>query len=178
MTLKLQSLDERHPGLTKPMADFYAEAASVCLSRHHTSPVELSVHCGRDAKTRSTTFPPPDAKTLNAWANTTDATEAGAYAVSLAAIEVEEGLVAVRRAETLTGADWYIAAGGTPVGDLENCLRLEVSGVDAGSHAVVQSRLQQKVNQTRRGASNLPAIACVVGFKERVVVALRVSSEE
>ena len=73
-------------------------------------------------------MPPPDVRTLNAHANEIDATEAGAYGVSLAAVEAISGLVAVRRAETLTGADWYIAPQGTDADDLESCIRLEVSG--------------------------------------------------
>lgn len=43
MTKKLQLIDlsKRHPGLTKAIGDTYAEAASVCLSRHHESPIDL-----------------------------------------------------------------------------------------------------------------------------------------
>jgi hypothetical protein len=114
---------------------------------------------------------------LNSWANDIDTTESGAYGVSLAAVEVEENLVAVRRAETLTGADWYVAPIGTEPGDLENCFRLEVSGVDAGGQSVVDARLRQKIEQTKRGASNLPAIASVVGFKERSIAIQRVSNK-
>ena len=93
-------------------------------------------------------------------------------------MEVEEQLVAVKRAETLTGADWYVAPIGTTPDDLENCFRLEVSGVDAGSRAAIAARLQQKVEQTRRGASNLPAIASVVGFKEKSIAIQKVSDGE
>jgi hypothetical protein len=115
---------------------------------------------------------------LNAWANDIDTTESGAYGVSLAAVEAEENLVAVRRAETLTGADWYIAPLGTDPGDLEDCFRLEVSGVDAGDRRIIETRLQQKINQTRKGASNLPAIASVVGFKEKAIAIQKVSSDK
>ena len=102
----------------------------------------------------------------------------GAYGVSLAAVEVEAQLVAVRRAETLTGADWYVAPMGTEPDDLESCFRLEVSGVNIGGRSVVDARLQQKIAQTRRGTSNLPAIAAVVGFKERAVAIQKVSDEK
>jgi hypothetical protein len=114
----------------------------------------------------------------NAWANNIDATESGAYGVSLAAVEAERKLVAVRRAETLTGADWYVAPEGTTPDDLENCLRLEVSGVDSGGQSVVETRLKQKIEQARKGKSNLPAIASVVGFKERIVAIQTVSDEK
>jgi hypothetical protein len=98
----------------------------------------------------------------------------GAYGVSLAAVEAEEFLVAVRRAETLTGADWYVAPIGTPCDDLEACFRLEVSGTDSGSLSTVETRLSQKIRQTQAGKSNLPAIASVVGFKQCVVAIQKV----
>ena len=167
--LQLDSLHERHPGLTPTLSGSYFEAASVCLSRHHTSPTELQVGRNDSETLRLVEFQVPDARMLNAWANDIDTTESGAYGVCLAAVEVEERLVAVRRAETLTGADWYVAPIGARADDLEGCFRLEVSGVDSGGQAVVDARLRQKVEQTRRGASNRPAIASVVGFKERAV---------
>ena len=176
--LRLDSLHERHTGLTPSLSGTYYEAAAVCLSRHHKSPIDLQVNCNGATSIQPVEFAEPDARVLNAWANDIDTTENGAYGVCLAAVEAEEELVAVRRAENLTGADWYVAPVGTTPEDLENCFRLEVSGVDAGGAAAVETRLRQKVAQTRRGASNLPAIASVVGFKEKTVAIQRVSEEK
>jgi hypothetical protein len=82
------------------------------------------------------------------------------------------GLVAVIRAETLTGADYYLGRPGDQADDLEATLRLEVSGTDAGSEILIKARLRQKVEQARRGNSNLPAVASVVGFDAlRIVIA-------
>jgi hypothetical protein len=163
--LRIDGLHERHPGLTKALGDAYTEAASVCLFRHHQPPISLSLKHGAGNQVREVNFTVPDARMLNAHANEIDATETGAYGVSLAAVEEVAGLVAVRRAETRTGADWYIAPRGTEIEDLESCVRLEVSGVSAGASAEVMRRLQQKIAQAARGESNLPAIAAVVGFK-------------
>ena len=44
------------------------------------------------------TWDTADARMLRAWANEDDTTEAGAYGCALAAIELSEGLVAMRRA--------------------------------------------------------------------------------
>ena len=176
--LRLESLHERHTGLTASLSGTFCEAASVCLSRHHDSPINLDIVNNGITNIHMVEFPKPDARVLNAWANDIDTTENGAYGVSLAAVEVEEQLIAVRRAETLTGADWYVAPIGTDPDDLESCFRLEVSGVDSGGRAVVNARLQQKIVQTRRGASNLPAIASVVGFKEKTVAIQKVSDEK
>lgn len=172
--LELKSLHQRHSGLTPALSGALYEAASVCLHRHHQSPVEFEVHRNDDTAKRATEFEKPDATALNAWANAIDTTEAGAYCVCLAAVEAEEQLVAVKRAETLTGADWYVAPTGTTPDDLENCFRLEVSGLDSGNRTAIRSRLLAKVAQTRKGTSNLPAIASVVGFKEKHVAIQRV----
>lgn len=176
--LRLESLHERHIGLTPSLAGTFFEAASVCLNRHHNSPVEVEIARNGGTTTRLANFQKPDARVLNAWANDIDTTENGAYCVCLAAVEVEEQLVAVKRAETLSGADWYVAPVGTAPDDLERCLRLEVSGLDTGARSAVEARLRQKVDQARRGASNLPAIASVVGFRQRAVAIQKVSDGE
>jgi hypothetical protein len=163
--MALDGLHERHPGLTQALAQSYVEASYVCLARHHQPPVVFSVSHAGDVHQRIVSFLIPDERTRNAHANEIDATEIGAYGLSLAAVESVVGMVAVSRAETLTGADWYIAPGGEAIQDLESCVRLEVSGVNAGSSAEVNRRLREKIAQTKKGRSNLPAIAAVVGFK-------------
>jgi hypothetical protein len=84
----------------------YSEAVRVCLGRHHGSPVEFSLNDNGQVERASAEWPPPDERTKNAWANKDDATRDGAYGLSLAAVEAMRGLVAVRRAETRTGADY------------------------------------------------------------------------
>lgn len=171
--LSLAKLADRHPGLTRAIGDGYCEAAAVCLSRHHKPPSDLVVDCEGDTVECIAEWVEPDLRSKRAWANDTDATEAGAYAVSLAAIEWAKGLVAVRRAETLTGADYYVAPIGTnpdDLNDLEECIRLEVSGTDKGSRAAIRQRLKGKIDQAAAGVSNLPAIASVVGFLERAIM--------
>ncbi len=168
--LLLIDLADRHPGLTSAIGESYCEAASVCLSRHHTSPAELRLECDGAISSCDANWNSPDERTKAAWANEIDATEAGACALSLASIELTMNLVAVRRAETLTGADYYVAPRGTPIDDLEGCLRLEVSGTDRGSRAIVRQRLESKLKQAAAGSSNLPAIAAVVGFRECTVL--------
>jgi hypothetical protein len=168
-TLPLADLAERHPGLTKALGESYAEAAGVCFSRHHRSPAVLSIDSHESQSECSAEWREPDERTLRAWANEIDATEAGAYGVSLAAIEMTEGYVAVSRAQTLTGADYYLAPADSALDDLEACLRLEISGSDAGNQAAIRQRLKSKIRQAAKGSSNLPAIASVVGFQERTV---------
>jgi hypothetical protein len=168
--LPLIDLDQRHPGITKSIGDTYCEAASVCLARHHQPPIHIEIKHAPNAATCSAEWHEPDARVKGAWANEIDATEFGAYGVSLAALELASGLVAVRRAETRTGADYYLAPAGSEVSDLETCLRLEVSGVDAGDPAAINERVRKKLGQLSKGSKNTPGLAAVVGFRERVVV--------
>jgi len=168
-TLMLQNLSERHPGLTPEVASFYCQAAAVCLSRHHAPPSEVAVSWGEVESVRAVDWAVPDPRTVRAWANDIDATEMGAYGVSLAVVEAERGLVAIARAETLTGADYYVGPAGWDDSDLEGSFRLEVSGTDLGTMAIITQRLKGNVAQATRGHSDLPAIAAVVGFKERIV---------
>ena len=114
---------------------------------------------------------------MDAWANTTDTTEAGAYGCVIAGVELLRGLFAVRRAETGTGADYYLGKADSGEHDLEDCLRLEVSGVSDGDVREVNKRLLQKVRQTQEGNSSLPAIAGVVGFSARLLMVQDVPEE-
>jgi hypothetical protein len=157
--LSLKAMNERHSALTASLAGSYHEAASVCLSRHHTSPVDIKLSDNGNESAAEVEWPTPDSRTLNAWANAIDTTEAGAYCCVIAGVLELRGLVAVRRAETGTGADYYLGLPGTGEDDLEGCVRLEVSGVDAGDWREVAKRLMQKVQQAREGKSSLPALA-------------------
>lgn len=168
--LRIRNLHRRHPGLTQAVAATYYEAAAVCLSKHHEPPKDARVHDNDESSTTQLEWDAPSQRMQGAWANETDATEAGAYACVLAAIDMMKQLVAVRRAETRTGADYYVAPRGVPAEDLEECYRLEVSGSDAASEQVIRARLRQKLEQAANGACNLPAIAGVVGFKELLIL--------
>jgi hypothetical protein len=174
----LTSLHERHR-LTRHLCGEMAESASVCLSRHHARPsVDVELAKPRGAPViRSLAWVPPDEVTLQSYANRDDATRDGAYSVALAAVEVELGLLARSRAETRTGADWYVGPPGH-FDDLEDALRLEVSGVDSGDRRMVMARVRTKVAQARAGDSDKHALACVVGFLSRLVVIRRVEDQE
>jgi hypothetical protein len=173
ITLPLHKREERHPGVTAAIGNGYTEAARVCLDRHHISPIGIVIRRPSTSEPEVTEaiaiWEETTQRERNAWANATDATEAGAYGFALAAVELQ-GFVAVRRAETGTGADYYISPPGFAADDLEDCIRLEVSGVDRGDERAVHLRLRQKIQQALSGLSSLPAIAAVVGFRARIVV--------
>ena len=108
---------------------------------------------------------PADERCRAAYANEIDTTEWGAYACALASTELRRGLVAIHRAQTKTGADYYLAPLGSGVDDLEDAIRLEISGIDKGTLREIEVRLLEKMGQARRGKGSLPALAAVVGFQ-------------
>lgn len=162
----LGSLHLRHPGLYEPLCRAYADAAAICLSESHTSPVEIEIRREDMSCLRELSWNEPPRDAVASWRNAHEATEQGACSVGLATVEAELGVVALSRAETRTGADFYIAPPGQ---GLELAYRLEISGTQTGMLRDLHSRLRQKVRQTRRGLSRRPALACVVGFRIRMV---------
>jgi hypothetical protein len=163
--LPLANMAARHHGLIEPIAEAYLAAARVCLDRHHTSPIPIGIHNSTSEIHATVQWEKADDRTRGALNNEIDTTEAGAYACIIAAVELSEGLFAVRRAETSTGADYYVAPAGKGLDDLEDCFRLEVSGTDRGNKKAVQRLLQRKLQQARVGNGNLPALAGVIGFE-------------
>jgi hypothetical protein len=148
--LPLKDMADRHYGLTPALAGSYLEAARVSLHRNHEPPQEFLLKNGEIEQRTSVEWDVPDHRCKEAWANRDDATRDGAYACGLAATELLLGLYAVRRAETLTGADYYLARSNKPVEDLEGCLRLEVGGTQLDK-SEVKRRLKQKVEQAKEG---------------------------
>ncbi|MBU0585125.1 MAG: hypothetical protein KKB66_21620 [Alphaproteobacteria bacterium] len=156
----------RHPGVSYGVGLAYEEAARVCLDRDHSSPVTISIRDNANEALAEASWVAAGADLKAAWANDTDATEAGASALALATVELLRGLVAIRRTETRTGADYYLDVPGTLTDDLETAIRLEISGTASAIPKVLIDRLAQKLKQAEKGASNLPAMAVVVGFAQ------------
>ena len=168
--LPLDDMHERHRALTVHLAGAYAEAASVCLARHHVSPTSFEIEDNANVTQAEVHWEMPDLRAVHAWNNANDATRDGAYACIIAAVELLRELFAVRRAETATGCDYYIGLTGSGVDDLEGCIRLEISGVDYGDRRDVRRRLLEKAKQARDGESSLPAVAGVVGYAARLIM--------
>src|SRR5258708_22333762 len=164
-TLPFHDMSEPHAGLTGALAFCYEEAARFCFDRHHKPPATFAIEDrGADAKA-SAVWEPADDRCRAAYANEIDTTEFGAYACALATTELQRGLVAIHRAQTKTGADYYLAPVGSGVDDLENAIRLEISGMNKGTMREIEVRLLEKVDQARRGRGKFPAMATVVGFQ-------------
>ncbi|PKB71838.1 MAG: hypothetical protein BZY87_03615 [SAR202 cluster bacterium Io17-Chloro-G6] len=140
----------------------------MCLSMHHTPPTEFIVHNGKSYSENVLTWSIPGDRIRRSWNNIDDATRDGAYGISLAAIESSLGFYAISRAETGSGADYYV---GPEYGldKLEASYRLEIAGSNRGNAATIRRRLLGKVKQLRDGNLKLPGLASVVGFLQRQV---------
>src|ERR1700687_2282696 len=167
--INLDGMHARNHALTPHIAGGCREAAAVCLNRHHSPPVEITLVDNGQDSLAELAWIEPDARIAAAWANDIDATEAGAYGCVIAGVELARGLFAIRRAETGTGADYYIGPQHSGH-DLESCLRLEVSGLSGGTSKDVSRRLIEKIRQALEGDSNLPALAGVIGFSARMLL--------
>ncbi len=171
MAIALEDLHRRHPGLTLAVCSAYAEAAAVCLGRHHVSPQAVRTTDERAEQSYVVTWLGPSKRQEAAWANRDDATRDGAYSVALAVVEAHLGMVTTTRTARRSGTDYYLVPVGVAVDvgelDLEESIRLEVSGIgDPTTEAAVLYRLAQKVDQARKASSGLPAMAAVVAFGE------------
>jgi hypothetical protein len=117
--LPFHDLEARHHGVTKAIGDTYTEAARVCLDRHHVSPTRFLIEAKTATKEAIAKWSRANQREKGAWANEIDATAAGAYGIALAAIELIEGMFAIRRAETGTGSDYYVAPADASLEDLK-----------------------------------------------------------
>lgn len=166
----LSSLYPRHPGLAEGGAAHIAEAASVCLARFHgSSPVALGVTWAGRPSIYDLVWRAPGAREVASNRNAEEATRDGAYAVALGAVDARLRLVTIGRAESRTGADWYLV----PVASLEQAFdldsipasRLEVSGVSDDDEGRMNERVRVKLAQAVAGRSEVPALVGVVGFR-------------
>lgn len=159
----------RHIGVSQSVCDSFSEAAEVCLARHHDPPLTaIRMVCGGNESDGLLNWAAPSDVAKRSWRNRDDATRDGAYIISLAVVEHLLGLVALSRADTRSGADYYV--GRPDQQDLEDAFRLEISGSDTGSMPEIRRRLKNKEDQVVRGNGSLPAYASVVGFREATVL--------
>jgi hypothetical protein len=178
LALDIYDLHSRHH-IGKGATDSYVEAALVCLDRHHVA-AEMTWSVQKDGEPPAQYVVerrPPTAAHYRSGRNRDEATELGACAMVLAASDRHLGLVALSRAEGLTGSDFYLipaSANVAPDPDLDlfrdDRIRLEVSGISDDDARGLEARVRQKVLQARAGHSPLPAIAGVVGFRTARIV--------
>lgn len=175
-SISLAGLDEWHPCITPALAEVMFEAARVCLDRHHAPPIDLETRTDNHWDTVHLDWPPSDNRLRRAWGNQIEAIEWGAVGVALAYAGQIAGLLAVRRAQRGSGADYFMIREDADLHDLEARIRLEISGVERGNLADLNRRLAQKVEQLGRGRPAGLGVAVVVGFSARTLCIARMNA--
>ncbi|HET7229416.1 MAG TPA: hypothetical protein VFJ16_05405 [Longimicrobium sp.] len=170
VVLLTEDMAQRHPGLSEAVAAGLSEAAQVCLARHHQPPTTFRLEHDHGIIEAVVEWEFPSERTRRAWANQSVTTEHGASALVLAAVEAVFGLVAISRAESLSGADYLLVPMDSDYGDFDAAVRLEISGVDSGPVRRVYERVRRKITQVARGTGRYPALVGVVGFDSRRIV--------
>ncbi len=148
-------------------ADF-SEAAAVCLEANDhfkgvTMKVEGDFSCQFKLKWKAVS---PRMK--NSREDMAYTVESGAYCLAMLVVEKLTGLKVTRQSQKRTGFDYWLG----DVGDLgmQNCARLEVSGILKGNLARINSRLKEKIKQTKKSDTlDLPAYVVIVEFSQPLI---------
>lgn len=167
--LNLIEAGASHPMITPNVWGGWVEAAAVTFERFHQPPPskECSITVAdRDPLSVVLIWPSTSTQTRASHANEYNATEHGAYAVASATVGALDGWRVMARAHHGSGADLLMLRDGSDPNDF---VRLEVSGMAAGTgvegSTALRQRLQQKVAQLGRGDLDRPGVAAVVGFE-------------
>lgn len=159
----------KHHNLTAPMGINLSHAAAVCLdSQGHECEVLLK---GKGIYTGNYTLCRCEVtnQMKRSWADLQEATEEGACGVAILVVSKETKYKTIERSCKGTGIDYWLGDEDSFL--LQRKARLEVSGTLEGDEKELKSRLQQKIEQTKRSDhTRLPAVVVIVGFKEPMVV--------
>jgi hypothetical protein len=173
---KIEALHESHSGMTAALCSVLAESVSVVLTRCDFAPPTLfDLHAQSRSSSALLVWQKANERRLRAYQNQDDSVRDAAYGVAIAAVEIETDLRVVSRADTRSGADYYLdrndlAADQPKEATFEGSYRLEVSGVGDGDADAVRQRLHSKRRQLSNGRSDKPGIAGVVGFRARLIL--------
>lgn len=145
-TVSLVALCQGMPGLTTASGQMLAEAAAVCLEdRKHPSGVRLP-RTGLMRGDLHVEWQPVDEQNRRCYADMQEATERGACGVAILVVREATGMVVIERSKKGTGFDYWLGEKdyeGLPF----NGMRLEVSGILAGTKTQIDSRVKQKKSQ-------------------------------
>lgn len=172
--LKLQDLHNGLPGVTPSICTAFSEAAAFCLEKNgHISGVKLVRATPPNSKSIEWSFEVTD-QIRRSYNDLQYATEDGAYALAFLTILKETDYTVIMQSRKGTGFDYWLGKKGGVL--FQNSARLEVSGIYKGTESEINSRLKQKLNQTKRSDNTvpLPAYAVIVEFsKPKIMIESR-----
>ncbi len=168
VALYLASLIEGIPALTPALGGTLAEAAAVCLANQgHGERCLLQVRWQSEQRAFILHRPLVSEPMRRAYRDLQEATELGACGVAVLVAREITGHTAIERSVKGTGFDYWIGTFNSPERGLEPLERkahLEVSGILQAGREIVEGRVREKIQQTRRSAGDYPAYVVVVEF--------------
>lgn len=168
-SLNLDDLRAGAVGITPPVSEGLAQAASVCLDEQgHRSPVamqihEAQIHSGASRnRTASLLWSTSTGQMRNTWNDDEEATEKGACGVAALLARQTKGLEVVRAARKGRGFDYWLGSSGNSL--VQEKARMEVSGIRKGTTGQVTTRLNQKKERILQHPNPVPWVIVVFEF--------------
>jgi len=162
-SLHLGRLGRGYPGLTPNGGVHLAQACTVCLEeRGHVSGMCRLVSRGAYSALYRLAWSDIDDRVVRQWNDDQEATEEGACGLAILLITSLTDFQVVMRSRKGTGFDYWLGRKDDEL--FQNAARLEVSGIRFGDQRLVDRRLHQKREQTKRSDGALPAFVVVVEF--------------
>jgi hypothetical protein len=163
--MDLHLLDAGTPGISPAFGQYLRQAAAVCLEeRSHQPGVEMPVE-GALVRRYIVSWSGVTAQERRCLGDPEVATEHGAYGIATLVIVSLTKLTVIERSRKGTGFDFWLGPKTSKGGLFQKRTRLEVSGIREGDNGELQSRVRQKLEQTKQSDSlRLPAFVVVVEF--------------
>jgi hypothetical protein len=162
--VSLATLAQGMPALTMAAGQSLAEAAAVCLElKEHSAGVRFA-KTGLMSEDFYLLWSPATDQARRTNADPQVATELGACAIALLFVKEQLGKVTIQRSAKGTGFDYWLGDETDDDLPFQGLARLEVSGILAGTHAQIQSRLVQKKKQMDPSDASAPGFVAVVEF--------------
>ena len=164
--LFLSQLSTSCPALTPAAGLSIAEAASVCLAEQgHPRIFDLMVNSEKEQtyQVERLEVTPQMRRCYN---DDAEATEFGACAIAILAVQEMTNLAVIERSRKSTGFDYWLGTS-EPL-PFQRKARLEVSGIRMGNKSMIEVRIGQKVRQVERYPNALPIYIVVVEFSQPI----------
>lgn len=161
--LDLNTLATGFPHIPPDCGASIAQACLICLeNQRHVSGVRLRVQGDFVSTFRLLWSTQVTEAERRYWSDLAEATEHAATGIAILLIRALTGYTVIERARKGTGFDWWL---GTEDDLFQAKARLEVSGVLRGSRRRIDTRIAEKMLQTKQSDRlGLPAFVVVVEF--------------
>jgi hypothetical protein len=162
-TIDVNQLSQGLPAITPALGSTLVEAIAICLSEQNHPTGSMFLIEGNFETAVELQYPAITAQMRRCWNDDEYATEQAAYGIAILLLQHLTGLTVIERSRRGTGFDYWL---GTAQANLpfQRMMRLEVSGIRAGSRRLINARVKLKQAQVKRFAHPLPATIVVVEF--------------